>query len=1061
MIVRRTKSQFFFFIFISILISSSFISAQNIKPTFTHLTIKDGLSQSTVEAILQDKTGFMWFATNDGLNKYDGYDFTTFRYESSDTNSISDNYVYGICEDDSGFIWVATNNGLNKFDPVYNKFTRFLNSADDPNSLSSNLVQAILKDKNNNIWAGTLGGGLNVLGHSSRKFYHLKQNNIDEKLSGFNMITSLCEDRAGNIWAGTYNGNVAKIIIKAGNIIRPDFLNYTFSTGQNEVNENIVWDIKQDKNGKIWIATNRTGAIKLNPDNGSFIIYDEGQNKLNDLSVRRIFIDEDSTIYFGTKTGGLNVLNPEGTFTYIKANESSGSLNDNSIWSIYKERKGALWIGTEFGGVNKFDPLSTKFDLFQSYSKNLRKQRVLSFYEKENNLFLIGTDGGLILFDYKINHFANISGTEILENETVTAILEENNIIWIGTNGSGLFKVRLAKNGKNISSISKEDQYRSINKSAFSNNKIKVMFKSKTGYFWIGTYGGGVDLFNPENGKIIYNLSEKGIKEKFIYALLEDENYLWIGTYGDGLLRYNILSGEIKKIIHQPGNLKSLSNDRIYSLFLDHDKNLWIGTAGGLNKFNSRDESFMPLTSNEGIANDVIYSILEDDEGFIWVSTNKGISRFNTETKTFKNFSLKDGLQDYEFNRGAALKSLDGKLIFGGINGFNIFKPKEITQNIYIPPVVITSFKKMNREIIFPKAISEIDTIILSYDENFFSFTFAALDFTNPEINSYAYKMDGFNKEWVISGNDRTATYTNLSPGSYIFKVKGSNNDGVWNETGAKIAIIITPPFWMTWWAYLIYAILFLGGLYLIRATEIRRREKKEEERLRREREAALLREAKLKTITIEQEKELEKQKIRNRIAQDLHDEIGSNLSSISLMSDLIQKSEKTDAESINKIKRIHKVAKDSSQAMRDIVWITNPTSDNLKDLITKMNEVANDLLAGINWKFDFPEKTTKINLLPETKRNVFLIFKEALNNIVKHSEAKNAVVRLKISEENLLLAIKDNGKGFNTYSGSSGNGLKNMENRAKEINGILKLKSDPGKGSTIVLAVNITQVRD
>jgi signal transduction histidine kinase len=241
----------------------------------------------------------------------------------------------------------------------------------------------------------------------------------------------------------------------------------------------------------------------------------------------------------------------------------------------------------------------------------------------------------------------------------------------------------------------------------------------------------------------------------------------------------------------------------------------------------------------------------------------------------------------------------------------------------------------------------------------------------------------------------------------------------------------------------------------------MKRRRKKEEERIRREREAALLREAKLKAVTIEQEKEIEKQKIRNRIAQDLHDEIGSNLSSISLMSDLIQKTEKADPDSIFKINRIHKVAKDSSQAMRDIVWITNPNSDNLKDLITKMNEVANDMLSGFNYKSDFPKETIEIHLSPETKRNVFLIFKEAVNNIVKHSEANNVFIRLIISDKNLLLAIKDDGIGFNLASGFIGNGLKNMQNRAKEINGILKLNSNSSKGTTLSLTVNITQVRD
>ena len=462
-----------------------------------------------------------------------------------------------------------------------------------------------------------------------------------------------------------------------------------------------------------------------------------------------------------------------------------------------------------------------------------------------------------------------------------------------------------------------------------------------------------------------------------------------------------------------------------------------------------------------------VESILEDENGNLWIGTSSGISFFNVKEESFTNYSLADGLNGNTFNSSAAFKSSDGIMFFGSTTGLNYFDPERIKQSTYSPPVRIIDFQLFNQPVNLKsksplkQSIIHTKEIILNYNQNDFSLQFTSLDYNAPELNQYAYMLEGFDEEWIFSGTRRFVTYTNLDAGEYIFRVKATNSDGVWNETGTKLTIIINPPFWATWWAYSIYVILFISVLISLRSFEIKRRKKKEEERLRREREAALLREAKLKAITIEQEKELEKQKIRNRIAQDLHDEIGSNLSSISLMSDLIQKSEETDPDSINKIRRIHKVAKDSSQAMRDIVWITNPTSDNLKDLITKMNEIANDMLAGINWKFDFPEETNNINLSPETKRNVFLIFKEALNNIIKHSGAKNAVVRLKISDKNLLLAIKDDGKGINTGSVSSGNGLKNMQNRANEINGILKLNSSPGKGTTLALAVNITQVRD
>lgn len=1001
---------------ISVLISSGVCFAQIPKPTFSYLTIKEGLSQSTVEAILHDKKGFMWFATNDGLNKYDGYDFTTFRYESSDTSSISDNYVYGICEDDSGFIWVATNNGLNKYDPLHNKFTRFQNNPNDPYSLSFNLVQTVLKDKNNNIWAGTLGGGLNVLNQFSGKFNRLNQIAADEKLSGFKMITSLYEDNLGNIWAGTYNGNVIKIIIKDGNVFNPEFLNYNFSPGKNEINENIIWDIKQDKTGTILIATNRTGVVKLNPDNGSFATYAKGKNDLNDISVRRIFVDENETIYFGTKTGGLNILNPDGKFTYIESNGNAGSLNDNSIWSIYKDRKGTLWIGTEFGGVNKYDPLSSRFEHFSDYSTNIRKHRVLTFCEIEDDHFYIGTDGGLISFDYIKKKFTNIPGTEKLENEIITAILEQNNYIWIGTNGSGIYKFQSASNDENRYNVLLRGKNGLSYNNSPGNNNIKVMIKSGNGNFWIGTYGGGVVLFDPEAEKIIHNLSEKGINEKFIYALLEDENYLWIGTYGDGLIRYNFSSGERKNFIHQQSDLNSISNNRIYSLYLDYNKNLWVGTAGGLNLYNSREESFTSLTSKDGIVNNVIYSILEDDEGFLWLSTNKGISRLNVETKSFINFGLKDGLQDYEFNRGAHLKSLDGKLIFGGINGFNVFKPTKIEKNNYIPPVVITSFRKMNREIIFPKAVSEVDTIILSYNEKFFSFTFAALDYTHPEINNYKYKMEGFNEDWVLSGNDRTATYTNLDPGSYVFRVKGSNNDGVWNEVGASVSVIILPPWWLTWWFRTIVVVLMIGILYSVYKIKLQR------------------------VIEIE--------RLRTRIASDLHDDIGSNLTHIAIQSDLILEDVNRSDYKIS-LKDIGEKSREIVTTMSDVVWSIDARNDSAGNLLDRMKEFSHSMLSGKNISVSFySEGISEDKKLPvNVRQNIYLIFKEAVNNIAKHSGATEVKLFLKNSAQNFEMRIYDNGNGRELISEkkSTGHGLKNMKMRAERIGGKIEIKNVNG----------------
>jgi signal transduction histidine kinase/sugar lactone lactonase YvrE len=657
--------------------------------------------------------------------------------------------------------------------------------------------------------------------------------------------------------------------------------------------------------------------------------------------------------------------------------------------------------------------------------------------------------------------------------------------LWMGTYGQGLKELNLKTN--EIKSWKVENPEFDASPYYYA----KSILQDDTGLIWIGFWGGGLARVNPLNKKIDYWRQEtdnpEGLSYNDVWTIYQDrKGRTWIGTNGGGL---NLFDKEKQNKFYKwkaNSSIKqSLSSNNIYTICesitrnsLDDQTILWIGSANGLNKFkikNDRgnhqaselDVEISYYTVNDGLPDNSVESILEDKDGNLWIGTSTGLSFFNVKKETFTNYGSADGLTGGPFNSSAAFKTKDGIFLFGVTTGLNFFDPEKISHSNYSPPIVITNFQIFNQpaslgnESPLKQSIFYTEEIILNYNQNDFSFQYASLDYNAPENNQYAYKMGGFDKEWIYSGTRRFVTYTNLDPGEYVFNVKATNSDGIWNEEGTSLAIIINPPFWRTWWAYSSYAIILLSLLGLIRSAEIKRQEKREEERLRRERETALLREAKLKAITIEQEKELEKQKIRNRIAQDLHDEIGSNLSSISLMSELVQKNGKINTDAIEKINRINKVAKGSTQAMRDIVWLTNPSSDNVKDLVTKMNEVANDMLGAMKWKFDFPQSLSEITLVPETKRNVFFIYKEALNNILKHSGAGNVDVKLKLTDKNLFLAIKDDGNGFNTAAGFPGNGLKNLQKRAKEIKGILKLSSSPGKGTTLGLEVNITQVRD
>ena len=611
-------------------------------------------------------------------------------------------------------------------------------------------------------------------------------------------------------------------------------------------------------------------------------------------------------------------------------------------------------------------------------------------------------------------------------------------------------------------------------KSSLPDNRINTLFIRKNGNIVAGTVVGICELDRQTKKFTRFLISSKDsilLSGRAINVIYKDRNEIfWIGT-SLGLIKVNPVDGRCAEYLPDENDPNSISSNIINSIIEDHRGNLWIGTDKGLNNLDRKNNSFTLFTTRNGLPSDYISGIEVDEDGNLWLSTVRGISRFSPLLPTgsqFRNYDTDDGLQGLEFVDGSSFKNKKGEIFFGGTNGFNKFNPSEIKDNPKQPEVAITAFYLFGKPKLTYFQILDTESITLGYNENFFSFEFNAFDYTNPEKNQYAYQLEGFDKDWVEIGNRRFASYTNIDPGEYTFHVKASNNDGVWNETGTSISIIIKPPFYRTWLAYIFYIAFVVVALYTFRRYELKKRRVKNELILKEEREKSKLTEAQLRAekaelqaLALDSEKKLEEQKIRARIASDLHDEIGSNLSSISLMSELIQKDGKIDQEAYEKIQRIQKVAKGSSQAMRDIVWLTNPFTDNIKDLVSKMNEVANDMLGNINWEFDFPPKLKEIKLIPEVKRNIFFIYKESLNNIYRHANAKLVKISLEVSNDKMFLRIKDNGKGFNTSTAFSGNGLKNLRSRAKEINAELNVESSQEGGTSINLFVNITQLRD
>jgi serine phosphatase RsbU (regulator of sigma subunit)/ligand-binding sensor domain-containing protein len=822
--------------------------SQKLRLTFEQIFLEQGLSQSIVQCISQDRTGFMWFGTEDGLNRYDGYKFTVIRNNPEDPNSLSYNNITAIYEDRSGILWIGTfYGGLNKFDPQTKRFLRYQHDHNEPNSLSNNNINVIIQDKSGNIWIGT-DNGLNKLvlpdtnasGSQTETdgpaFIRYQHDPNDLNSLSHNVVRSICQDKSGALWIGT-DGGLNQLVQNENEGASARFIRYQNDPkNPNSLSHNEVYAILEDQSGTLWIGTKGGGLNRLDRQTNQFIHYHHVANNPKSLShneVYEIFEDRSGLLWIGTNGGGLCILNRENEEFISFQNDpfDPNSISYNEIRAIYEDRSGLIWIGTYGGGVEKVDKEKNKFTLYEHDPRNansLSHPIVWSIYEDQAGLLWIGTHGGgLDRLDRRHNQWKHYrydpDNPNSLSSDIVRIVCEDNSgRLWIGTHGGGICAFDRAT----------ERFTRYLNDpndpTSLSRNEIRAIYHDRSGLLWIGTYGGGLDKLvegdKPDMAATFVHYrndpnNPHSLSNDFVRCIYEDRSgTFWVGTEGGGLNQFDCESGTFTHFRSDPNNPNSLNNDYIFSIYEDRAGSLWFGTwGGGLNKFDKSTKKFTHYTEKDGLPNDAIYGILEDDEENLWLSTNNGLSKFNIKTETFKNYSVEDGLQSNEFNGGAYYKSHSGEMFFGGIEGFNSFYPDEIKDNPFIPPVIITAVSKLNKEVEFDKPVSEINELRLSYKDYVFSFEFAALDFTAPEKNRYAYKMEGLDQDWIYThSKKRFATYTTLAPGGYTFRVKGSNNDGVWNEEGAAIKIIITPPIWKTWWFQSLAALLLFGFIYLL-----------------------------------------------------------------------------------------------------------------------------------------------------------------------------------------------------------------------------------------------------
>ncbi len=814
------------------LIFISLLSANNQHTLeFEQMTIKDGLSQSTVNCIYQDSKGFIWIGTQDGLNRYDGYNFKIYRHDPDDSTSLTSNYINTICEDSQGRLWIGTEGtGIEIFDPRLEQFINYQNIPSDPSSLSDNFIYSIIESTDETIWIAT-SESLEKYHPETNGFTRYERSKRDSTDHWTYYLLKIVEGRDGFIWTCTYDG------LSWFDPVQEQFNHYVLnkSDSGNLINEEINTILLDDD--LVWLGTNG-GLVKLELNSGSSTVYSHEPNNsqsLVDNEITSIAKDNSGFLWVGTYKG-LDRLDPaKGQFLHFSADyNNSKSISENSIMSIYQDFTDIIWIGTSANGLNKYDPGKRKFTHhFRQHDNpnSLPNNYIGGIFEDHSGSIWLGTGGGgLSNFDPVNHNYRNFTHdpdnfNSIADND-VGAINEDNNgRLWIGfTDGLDRYDPRL-----------NTFQHFAVDEADSSTTGLYMIYSichDPLGTMWFGSYGGGLSKYDPKQDQFIHYYHKKqdttSLSNDYINVLYCDPSGdLWIGTDNGGLNRFDRDSDQFIKYTVAENKFS------IYSIHNDQRGKLWLGVhGGGLLEYDIESNQLVTYTTKNGLPNNVVYSILEDENRNLWLATNSGLSKFNPERNIFQNYDYRDGLQSNEFNQGAAIKSKSGILYFGGIHGFNSFHPADITDNPHIPNIFLTDFNLFNQRIkpgpgtLLDQSILEIKEINLSYRQNAFSIFYSALNFSIPEKNKYKYILVGFDKDWVEAGNSRVANYMNLKPGSYTFRVTGSNNDGIWNETGASVKIHIEPPFWQTT-IFRVFGFIFVFGslFYLInrRITSIER----------------------------------------------------------------------------------------------------------------------------------------------------------------------------------------------------------------------------------------------
>jgi ligand-binding sensor domain-containing protein/two-component sensor histidine kinase len=997
--------------------------AQTENISFEHYSYEDGLS-APVTKIVQDSFGFLWLGGMDGLNRFDGKNFVTFRNNPTDPTSLSNNIINDLCVDPSNRIWAATNGGLCYFDFSDGTFHQ-VEIDYTLEKIDLHRVHAVTNARDGGIWFATktilhYWNGMNPV-----KSFPLP---TAPELA----VKCLYADQKDRVWIGT-NAAVVMLDLKTKKFIRK-VITSPFTIEKNLVAT--VHPIKPLTADTFMLGSWYGGLQKVYLAGDSIFnipFIDPVESNPRKHVVKGLSRSISGLWWIGTYGNGLSVFDPRtSTFTqhFHHHPADANSLGDEYISDLFTDQSGILWIGTT-KGLDKYDPFAQQFSSIPipTSSGEFSVYRLPSSITEDMHLpgWMWVTVPGAGLFHFNISthsfdllqHKPNTPHS-LPENTVYTVFYDDQGNMWIGMRGRLCLFDRVSQkfvaSPLSVSSVPRG---------------VHTILQDEHKNFWFATHSNGVYWYDPSKQQVIHYTytpdNPNSLPDNRVFCMAKDEQgNIWIGTQNRGLCKLEPRTGTFHFFVHDKSKQGTIPDNGVYDIYPDLKGKLWIATENGFSVMDLRNNDIRTFTTNDGLCNNDVFSIQPDQMGFLWLATNNGLSRFDPDKSVFKNYYIQDGLPSNTI-RGSMYHTRDGTLYFGTTGMLNYFYPDKMKMNKRMPPVIVTHFRIFDREVPVQRNGDRLLPLRLSYRENMITIDFAALNFTNALRNEYAYRLVGFDDKWIYCGNKQTATFTNLDGGHYTFEVKAANNDGVWNEEGTRVTLIIKPPFRKTWWFYLT-SILFIAGIiygiYRFRINQL-----------------------------------LKLQHIRTRISRDLHDDIGSTLSSINMISSMAAQTHPEEKKALALFTTISNASSQAMDLMSDIVWSINPKNDRMEMIITRMRQYASEILEAANIAFtlEMDEACNAISLPVEQRKDFYLIFKEAINNLAKYSNATDATIRLQLHHRRLTLVIADNGKGFDAEQQYPGNGLKNMKARAIILKGELSIASIPGKGTTLSLQFPFT----